>query len=105
MLQLSGEYQAKEIPQAIQYLKNNFAARQHFWYGHYYAAHSMHQVAGKDWEEWYAKICNLLLSRQSGDGNWNVRDLDRESVGPIYQSSIAVIILSVPTWYLPIFQR
>jgi hypothetical protein len=65
----------------------------------------MHQVGGKDWEEWYAKIRGVLLPRQSADGRWEVRDLDREGVGSIYQTSIAVIILSVPAGYLPIFQR
>jgi hypothetical protein len=105
VLQLSGEYKAKEIPQAIQYLKDNFHPNQHWWYGHYYAAHSMHQVGGKDWEEWYAKIRGVLLARQSADGRWEARDLDREGVGSVYTTSIAVIILSVPAGYLPIFQR
>jgi prenyltransferase beta subunit len=105
VLQLTGEYKAKEIPQAIRYLKDNFHTHQYFFYGHYYAAHSMNQVGGKDWEEWYGKIRDLLLSRQSGDGSWSARDLDREGVGPVYQTSIAAIILSVPAGYLPIFQR
>jgi squalene cyclase len=105
VLQLTGEYKAKEIPKAIQYLKDHFNEGQHWWYGHYYASHSMHQVGGKDWEEWYAKIRGVLLPRQSADGRWDVRELDREGVGSIYQTSIAVIILSVPAGYLPIFQR
>ena len=29
----------------------------------------------------------------------------RREVGPVYQTTIAVIILSVPANYLPIFQR
>jgi squalene cyclase len=105
VLQLTGEYKAKEIPQAIQYLKDHFHEGQHWWYGHYYASHSMHQVGGKDWEDWYAKIRGVLLPRQSADGRWEARDLDHEGVGAIYQTSIAVIILSVPAGYLPIFQR
>ena len=36
-------------------------------------------------------------------GSW-VR-VQRGEVGPVYQTSIAVIILSVPSGYLPIFQR
>jgi squalene cyclase len=105
VLQLTGEYKAKEIPKAIEYLKKNFHSTQYFWYGHYYAAHSMHQVGGKDWEEWYAKIKDLILPRQSADGSWTGHQFDREGVGPAYQTSIAVIILSVPAGYLPIFQR
>jgi hypothetical protein len=103
VLQLSGEYDAKEIPKAIGFLKDNFNAHQHFWYGHYYAAHAMHQVGGKDWEEWYDKIKTQLLANQAADGSWP--SWHNENVGPAYQTAIAVIILSVPANYLPIFQR
>lgn len=103
VLQLTGEYKAKEIPKAIDYLKQNFDSRQHFWYGHYYAAHAMHQVGGKDWADWYRKLQSTLLPQQSADGSWSTRG--SEGVGPIYTTSIAVIILSVPASYLPIYQR
>ncbi|MCS6975976.1 MAG: terpene cyclase/mutase family protein [Gemmatales bacterium] len=105
VLQLSGKYDAEQIPRAVQFMKSQFNTRQHFWYGHYYAAHAMHQVGGPEWEEWYAKIRALLLARQSPDGSWSTRDLDYNTPGPVYQTSVGVIILSVPTHYLPIFQR
>ncbi|HEV3203027.1 MAG TPA: prenyltransferase/squalene oxidase repeat-containing protein [Gemmataceae bacterium] len=103
VLQLSGQYDAKEIPKAVDYLRKNFNDSTHFWYGHYYAAHAMHQVGGNEWEDWYIRIRDRLLTSQSADGSWSTRD--REGVGPAYQTSIAVIILSVPAHYLPIFQR
>jgi len=103
VLFLTGEYTAKEIPNAVDYLKRNFESYQHFYYGHYYAAHAMHQVGGKDWEEWYGKLTSYFLPRQSPDGSWATTT--RREVGPVYQTSIAVIILSVPANYLPIFQR
>ena len=77
--------------------------RSHFWYGHYYASHAMHQVGGKEWEDWYNRLCDTFLPMQSADGSWSGRD--RFEVGPVYQTSIAVIILSVPMNYMPIFQR
>jgi squalene cyclase len=103
VLQLTGNYDAKQIPKAVEYLKNNFNSPLHFWYGHYYAAHAMHQVGGKDWEDWYTRLTTTLLPQQGADGSWNIRD--REGVGTVYQTSIGVIILSVPMNYLPIFQR
>jgi squalene cyclase len=103
VLFLSGKYEAGEIPRGVEYLKDNFYTRQHFFYGHYYAAHAMHQVGGKEWEEWYGKIRSYLLPKQSSEGSWT--GVERGSVGPVYQTSIAVIILSVPAHYLPIFQR
>jgi hypothetical protein len=106
VLQLSGAYDAKQIPKAIEFLKGNMEPRDHFWYGHYYAAHALHQLGGKDWEEYYAQIRNLLLSKQSATGEWSTRSItDNRTAGPVYQTSIAVIILSVPAHYLPIFQR
>ena len=103
VLFLSGKYKASEIPRGVEYLKHNFYSHAHFFYGHYYAAHAMHQVGGKDWEEWYSKIRGYLLPRQSFNGSWT--QVERGGVGPVYQTSIAVIILSVPAHYLPIFQR
>ncbi len=103
VLFLSGKYEAREIPAGVAYLKRNFHTSQHFFYGHYYAAHAMHQVGGKEWEQWYGKIRDHLLPQQGSDGSW--RGVERGGVGPVYQTSIAVIILSVPAHYLPIFQR
>jgi hypothetical protein len=103
VLFLTGEYTAKEIPKAVEYLQRNFETHQHFYYGHYYAAHAMHQVGGKEWEEWYRRLTDYFLPRQAPDGSWSTTS--RREVGPVYQTSIAVIILSVPANYLPIFQR
>lgn len=103
VLQLTGEYKAREIPKAVDYLKANFDAREHYWYGHYYASHAMHQVGGKEWKDWYAKMVDTFLPLQRTDGSWSGKD--RNSAGPVYDTSIAVLGLSVPMNYLPIFQR
>jgi prenyltransferase beta subunit len=103
VLQLTGEYKAAEIRDAIAYMKQHSQDRYHFWYGHYYASHAMHQVGGKEWEDWYSRTCNMFLPMQSADGSWTARE--RHEVGPVYQTAIAVIILSVPMNYMPIFQR
>lgn len=103
MLYLLGEHKSKEIPRAVQYLKDNFNSRSHFWYGHYYASHAMHQVGGKDWKDWYAKLLTEVLPKQRADASWETGD--SHGSGPVYQTSIAVIALSVPMNYLPIYQR
>jgi prenyltransferase beta subunit len=102
VLYLTGEYDAKEIPRAVDYLKKHSGDRQHYWYGQYYAAHAMYQVGGKEWEEWYQRINRDLLANQSADGSWS---RPGSEVGPVYRTSIAAIVLSVPAHYLPIFQR
>jgi hypothetical protein len=47
------------------------------------------------------------FSRRNGwsADNGSFSQIGRSEVGPVYQTSIAVIILSVPAHYLPIFQR
>jgi squalene cyclase len=103
VLFLSGEYTAKEIPLAVEYLKKHFDDHTHFYYGQYYAAHAMYQVGGQDWENWYGRLNKFFLNQQSADGSW--AQTNRREVGPVYQTSIAVIALSAPAHYLPIFQR
>jgi squalene cyclase len=103
VLQLCGEYEAKEIDDAVRFLEAQGDDRQHYWYGHYYAAHAMHQVGGKKWEDYYARMKAKLLSTQRSSGEWLER-LEAHN-GPAYQTAIAVLILSVPSNYLPIYQR
>ena len=103
VLFLTGEYTAKEIPDAVDYLKKHFESPMHFYYGQYYAVHAMHQVGGKEWEEWYQRVNEWFLPKQGTDGSWS--QTSRREVGPVYQTSIAVIALSTPDHYLPIFQR
>jgi squalene cyclase len=104
VLQLSGQYDAKEIGRAVEYLEKQEKESKHFWYGQYYAAHAMHQVGGKKWEEWYSKTRSRLLSKQQPNGSWQGGLGSDDGVGPAYQTAISVIILSVPLNYLPIFQ-
>lgn len=103
VLQLSGEYQAEQIGRAVQYLQRQGDDGGYFWYGHYYAAHAFHQVGGRAWSDYYGRLKGKLLADQKSNGRWEERQ--EGNVGPAYQTAIAVIILSVPTDYLPIFQR
>jgi hypothetical protein len=103
VLQLCGEYDAKDVADGIKYLDLVGDDRQYFWYGHYYAAHAYHQVGGKLWEDYYARLKAKLLATQKPTGEW-LESAERH-VGPEYQTAIAVLILSVPSHFLPIYQR
>jgi hypothetical protein len=103
VLQLGGEYQAEQVGRAVQYLKRHREDGQYFWYGLYYAAHAFHQVGGDTWAEFYGRTKASLLAQQEDNGRWQTpSEGDR---GPAYQTAIAAVVLSVPTNYLPIFQR
>jgi hypothetical protein len=106
VLQLCGEYEAEEIKRAVEYMERVGDDRGHYWYGHYYAAHAMNQVGGEKWETYYKRMRDRLLADgyQRDTGEWY--DSRREAAyGPSYQTAIAVLILSVPTHYLPIYQK
>ncbi len=103
VLQLSGDYEAKEIAQAVDYLEKTADDNQHYWYGHYYAAHAFHQLGGKKWEDYYTRMKTKLLATQKTSGEWSERM--EAHVGMQYQTAIAVLILSVPADYLPIYQK
>jgi hypothetical protein len=101
--QLCGDYEAKEIAGAVKYMDSTEDDRGHYWYGHYYAAHAYHQLGGKQWETYYSRMKKNLLAIQQSNGSW--KDPRESGVGPAYQTAIAVLILSVPSDYLPIYQR
>jgi hypothetical protein len=103
VLQLSGDYEAKEIARAVAFLERTGDDDQHYWYGHYYAAHAFHQVGGRKWVDYYDRMKAKLLATQRATGEWSERM--EAHVGPAYQTAIAVLILSVPANYLPIYQR
>ena len=106
VLHLCGRHAADEIPQAVKYLESKFDSNHHFFYGHYYASHAMHQVGGKAWEAWYERLRKKLLPAQAPDGSWpKSARLDSSSPGPVYQTAIAVIALAVPEQFVPIYQR
>lgn len=98
-----------DLEKAVTYLKKKSGASQHYWYGVYYGAHAMYQYGQekgreKEWEDWYNGLVKELVPKQirvtNEEGYWHGHD-----VGQVYGTAISVIVLSVPTHYLPIFQR
>jgi hypothetical protein len=60
----------------------------------------MYLAGGQYWATWWPAIREELIQRQQPDGVW----LD-PSIGNIYGSSMALIVLQMPKRYLPIFQK
>ena len=74
----------------------------YYWYGQYYAAQALfHSPEIKDWENYWAKAWPTIARLQESDGLWSRSD----SVGPAFNTAMALIILQIPNNYLPIFQR
>lgn len=74
----------------------------YYWYGQYYAAQALfHSPEVKDWDVYWSKAFPTISRLQEADGLWTRSD----SVGPAYNTAMALIILQIPNNYLPIFQR
>ncbi len=74
----------------------------YYWYGQYYAAQALfHSPEPKDWDAYWAKAFPAFSKLQESDGLWTRSD----SVGPAFNTAMALIILQIPNNYLPIFQR
>jgi len=55
----------------------------------------MVQAGDKEYAEWYPKIRDSLIAMQRKDGSW----------GEGHETPMALIILSTPHRYIPIYQR
>lgn len=107
-LQVCGEYEAKEVISAADWLFHNppdatKAKTQWFYYGTYYYAQGMYQRGGEHSEVSAKKLSEVLLPLQEADGSWRpVSDMERNRV---YCTALALLSLSVKYHYLPIYQR
>jgi hypothetical protein len=103
VLMMAGEYDSKEAKKAIEYLRRSLVVANtqgsHDFYTNFYGTQAMIQIGGEDWERYYGNLRRRLLSSQSANGSWS------GDVGSTYCTAIAVMILSLPYTYLPIFQK
>ncbi len=104
-LQNAGNYAGPEIDRAYEYLSQHRrevatpTTSNYFFYAHYYAIQAYWQRGGKTFQDWYRDIRNTLLRLQDADGMW------LDTVGKVYGTAMACLILSVPRSILPIFQK
>ncbi len=102
----AGQYENPHAVNALAYVKEyvgrGAAGRigGHYYYAHFYMAQVMWLSGRKDWDWYFPSMREVFLNRQEPDGAW-VGD----SVGKIYGTAIALVILQLPYGYLPIMQR
>jgi hypothetical protein len=104
--QLAGQRDTELVQSALRYLKSQapkiFTSMNYYYYGHYYAIQAMVQAGDDEYSAWYPQIRDALVSKQNADGSWTkgVRQ-----GGASVATPMAVIILSTPHRYIPIYQR
>jgi hypothetical protein len=79
--------------------------QQHCFYGLYYCSQAMFQLGGNYWDAYRARLHEVLLTSQHGDGSWMGSDGEARRVGPNYTTAMAVLALTVEYRFLPIYQR
>jgi hypothetical protein len=102
----TGNNFTEEIKRGIDYLKARIPgagglndAEGNFYYGNYYATQAMFMYGGAPWEAYWPGIRKVLLQKQDKNGNWS------GETGPVYATSMALIMLQVPNRLLPILQK
>ncbi|MHC4982772.1 MAG: prenyltransferase/squalene oxidase repeat-containing protein [Planctomycetota bacterium] len=96
--------EAEMVEKLIEYCRKRAdpsrPATQFWFYTQFYYAQAMYHRGGEDWEAYYPKVRDRLLEMQTPDGNWF-----GDSIGSVYGTALATIILQLPYGYLPICQR
>lgn len=110
-LQVAGDYRANEVVEGIEYLlefqplgDKKMDQQEFYHYGLYYATMGVYQAQSlgangrRWWGQWYPAVVKDLTARQQTDGRW-------KSGREAYDTAMAVLILTIPYRYLPIYQR
>jgi hypothetical protein len=103
----AGEYDSPLADACLKYVWEQLGERQDNWntraghdfYCHLYAAQAFYQAGDKYWDTYFPRVRDQLLGMQQPDGSWP------GEIGPIYTTSIALIILQLPYKLVPIYQR
>ena len=78
----------------------------YYWY---YATQVMHHFGGQAWEEWNARMREVLVATQErrghAAGSWTPRGVHSDRGGRIYMTSLAVCTLEVYYRHMPLYSE
>ena len=107
----AGEYDSKLADDCLNFVVKQFRSLNkgqwskgtgHEFYTHLYAAQAFYQAGDKYWDNYFfLSARDQLLQMQQADGMRVAGD----GIGPVYGTSIGLIILQLPYKFLPIYQR
>jgi prenyltransferase beta subunit len=93
-----GEYLLKNPP-------TDPGSTEFYFYAVYYCSQALNQLGGKYYEVAYPKLRDALLAHQQENGAWKGGSNQEAEAGEAYRTSMAVLALSVPFRYLPLYQK
>lgn len=95
---------AEFVDAAFRYCDRALAVRTdttgHHYYAHLYWSQARYQRGGSQWSDYFTAMASWLREQQRPDGSWL-----GDSVGPVYGTAIALLILQLPYALVPIYQR
>ena len=109
-----GEYYTRSIRRGLEYISDPYqhpGELEWTFYGNYYAAQAFYRAGGRLWREWEQRGVPWIVQNQIQSdhhtGYWDDRDQGNSPHpnGPSYSTAMAVLALSVPDGYLPLFQK
>lgn len=103
-LLLGGEYKAKELTNAIAFLEQQTDRDYYFWQNLLFGSFLYHQVGGTAWAKYYNRVRATLVDSQNSDGYWDWKEHEIAYATRSHQTAMALLVLSIPAEYLPIFQ-
>lgn len=102
----AGEYESPLAEECMGYVYTQFKNRKsgfqsgHYFYLNLYAAQAFYQAGDEYWNAYFPGQRDSLIKSQASDGSWN-----GDGVGPVFGTSVALIVLQLPYKFLPIYQR
>jgi hypothetical protein len=105
----AGEYESPIAQRCLAYVAKNLLVEDplgghgfagHSFYMSLYAAQAFYQSGDKHWDQYFPRVRDALLEKQASDGSWQ-----GDGVGPVFGTSVAMIVLQLPYKFLPVYQR
>ena len=103
----AGQYDHPNASKALAYCKANIGlgadrsgVAGHYYYAHLYFSQAMYLSGEADWDNYFPRMRDYLVSQQNDDGSWT-----GDNVGKVYGTAVALVILQLPYNNLPIMQR
>lgn len=101
----AGDYDSRHVPEMLEYCKKNLFRLEdnngfgHWHYTYLYYSQVMYREGGGTWAEFRNRLYARIASEQDADGSW------KGNVGPVYVTSLNLIMLLLDRGLLPIYQR
>ncbi len=108
----AGEYDDDYVPRMLEYCRKNLQPGNrdsfgHWHYAHFYYAQVQYREGGSQWESYIEAIRKRILSEADhlDMGDTKLTVWKQGYVGPVYTTSLNLIILQLDRASLPIYQR